>query len=97
MVALAACAQLTVESDKNSNSSKLFKINTKIENKGRYVTSVGELLTLIVYVFFSDDAITKSDAWKFSKTKLPGWTQKMINQSTKLDFSEDNVTQYFYS
>lgn len=79
-----------------ASTNTFFKINSMYENKGAYVTSLGELRTLIVYAAFSDDDKTKSEAWKFSKTDLPSWANKLLNKDTRIDFPHDNLTQYFY-
>jgi M6 family metalloprotease-like protein len=92
----SSCSLISTETSQNNKSSKFSKANSELDNNGKYVTSVGELRTLVVYVTFADDASTKSDAWKFSKTQLPVWANKMINSSTKLSFPNQSLAQYFY-
>lgn len=79
-----------------SSNKELFKTNKNIVNKGKHVTSVGELKTLIVYAMFSDNNNVKSEAWKYSREELPAWTKTMINSSTQLNFTRENLTHYFY-
>jgi M6 family metalloprotease-like protein len=93
---IISCSIISTERSQSNKSSKIFKANSELDNKGKYVTSVGELRTLIVYATFTDDISTKSKAWNFSKTQLPAWTKKMINSTTKLSFPNENLTQYFY-
>jgi len=96
LVFFASCSHNQTESLKAKKALPYFKTNPELENKGKFVTSTGELRVLFVYIMFADDSDTKSDAWTFSKTQLPDWSTKMINSSTELEFSNDNLTQYFY-
>ena len=67
-----------------------------IKSFGKHVTSAGAMRTLIIYALFPDDSINHSDRWEYSVQKLPGWTRKMINNSKLIDFTDNNLTQYFY-
>lgn len=81
--------------DETNNHINIFKSNSKAENNGRYLTSVGELKVLIIYSMFMDDS-TENINWKLDKTKLPNWGKDIVNNSTSLNFNKNNITQYFY-
>ena len=96
LIFISSCTYYNFNSSKEVSKSTLFKDNDTLENMGKYVTSKGELRTLIINVVFKDDTTTKSEGWKFSKTELPSWSQTLLNKTTELSFPYQNLTQYFF-
>jgi M6 family metalloprotease-like protein len=93
---ITSCTYNTFNSSKADSKPTLFKTNDRLDNKGKYVTSKGELRTLIINVIFKDDTTKESEGWKFNKTELPSWSKTLLNKTTELNFPYQNLTQYFY-
>jgi M6 family metalloprotease-like protein len=93
---ITSCTYNTFNSSKADSKPTLFKTNDTLQNKGKHVTSKGELRTLIINVIFKDDTTNESEGWKISKTELPTWSKTLLNKTTELNFSHQNLTQYFF-
>ena len=91
-----SCSVQTFDSSTTNTKTNLFKTNEKLENRGKHVTSKGELRALLINVIFQDDTTKESEGWEISKTILPSWSQTLLNNSTELNFPNKNLTQYFY-
>ncbi|MDX1700887.1 MAG: hypothetical protein R3250_09735, partial [Melioribacteraceae bacterium] len=76
-------------------SETTFNVDTTVENKGKHITSLGELRVLFIFSQFSNDTSSGS-SWPSSTVELPHWTNKIINQSPIPKFESDNLTKYFF-
>ncbi|MCB0731018.1 MAG: hypothetical protein KDC88_08295, partial [Ignavibacteriae bacterium] len=95
IILISSCSYFMAESTINDGSKTIFKSDYSLVNKGKYATSIGELRVLVIFAAFKDDTSTVSESWKLNDVNL-NWKDKIVNSSTELNFSEKNLTQYFY-
>ena len=95
LLAISCSDQGSLSRNVESVADRQFKVDTTIANRGKHVTSKGELKVLFIFSQFSDDT-TASKSWKFKNGDLPNWGGNIINSSNIPNFQSNNLSQYFY-